>query len=172
MLRLNLLRPDSKYPYFECREPSLGNYFNNNAKKDVERAISACYVLQDEQGDTIGYFTLSQHSVKNPKTKDEKGNYPDIPTTMLGRFAISNDFCGKEFSGVKYSRILMLMALEKHIEQAAAIGSTALMLNPINDIVKKKFYNQFGIFDDYPSAEDLGYIYATTKRIKEFLAAI
>jgi predicted GNAT family N-acyltransferase len=166
------LRPDSKYRHFECREPSLSNYFNNNAKRDVERAISACYILQDENDNIIGYFTLSQHSVKNPRTKDEKGNYPDIPTTMLGRFAIANDFCGKELYGVKYSRILMHMALEKHIEHAAAIGSTALMLNPINDTVKKKFYDQFGIFDNYPSIEDLGYIYATTKRIKEFLATI
>jgi hypothetical protein len=138
----------------------------------VERAISACYVLQDENGNIIGYFTLSQHSVKNPGTNNEKGNYPDIPTTMLGRFAIANEFCGKDLDGVRYSKILMQMALEKHIEQAAAIGSTALMLNPINEVVKEKFYDQFGIFDDYPSLEDLGYIYATTKRIKEFLAAI
>jgi hypothetical protein len=172
MLKLSLLDPKASYKKFECRESSLSNYFNNNAKIDVERAISACYILQNEADDIIGYFTLSQHSVKNPRTNKEKGNYPDIPTTMLGRFALANEFCGKELNGDKYSNILMYKALEKHIEQSVAIGSTALMLNPINEIVREKFYNKFGIFNDYPSTQDLGYIYSTTKRIKVFLTAI
>jgi hypothetical protein len=143
-------RSDSKFPEFSCKEPDIGTYFNEKLKKDIKRFVNAAYVLYEDD-ELVGFFTLSQHSVKRNKKVRNKGHFKHVPATLLGQFAISDKFCGKTYDGVKYSVILLRHALDIHITAVDIVGSTALMLNPVNSEVKDKFYAKIGLFSDYPA---------------------
>jgi hypothetical protein len=146
------VRLDSKFPEFNCKEPNIGTYFNEKLKNDIKCFVNAAYVLCEDDA-LVGFFTLSQHSVKRNKKIRNKGHFKHVPATLLGQFAISDDFCGKMCNNVKYSVILLRYALELHMKAVEIVGSTALMLNPVNKLVKEKFYDKIGLFSDYPSDE-------------------
>jgi hypothetical protein len=155
---------------FVCRESDISDYFNGHLRKDIGRFVTAGYALYDNDA-LVGFFTLSQHSIKREKQRD-KGHFSDIPATLLGQFAIADDFCGKDYQNVRYSRILLDMVLNIHIKIAKEIGSTALMLNPINNTVREKFYKKLGIFSDYQAVDKKhDYLFAKTKDIIAFLSS-
>ena len=168
MLKLNLLDCNKKYPVFSCREPDINRYFNERLIGDVKRSVNAAYLMYTDE-DLVGFFTLSQHAVKREERHRHKGHFNYIPATLLGQFAINDKYCGHEYSGVKYSIWLLKFALQIHTKVAKQIGSTALILNPINDIVKRKFYEKTGLFKNYDSIEKNDYMYARTSDIATFL---
>jgi hypothetical protein len=47
---------------FECGYPLLDNYIKKQAKQDVSRDLSACFVLVDETLTVKGYYTLSANA--------------------------------------------------------------------------------------------------------------
>lgn len=171
MLTLKLLDFNQKYPEFFCREPDINRYFNERLAADVRRSVNAAYLLYDNDS-LVGFFTLSQHAVKREEKHRHKGHFSYIPATLLGQFAIDSRFCGREYAQVKYSTWLLKCALQIHAKVAKQIGSTALILNPINDTVKKKFYEKTGLFKNYESVEDNDYMYARTSDICAFWAEI
>ena len=167
MLKLTLVEPCNRYPLFCCGVSDIDTYFNELLCNDVEDFVNAAYVLW--KGDTIvGFFTLSQHAVRN-RGQQHKGRFKDIPTTLLGQFAVAKQFRGQKLQNVNYSILLMECALLIHARIASLIGSTALMLNPINDSVKVKFYSKFGLFEDFESKSTKNYMYATTNTILSYL---
>ncbi len=169
MLKLTLVESRKKYPEFCCGEPDIDTYFNTLLCDDVNDFVNAAYILWQDN-DIVGFFTLSQHAVRR-HGQVHKGNFRDIPTTLLGQFAISRNFRGKSFNNVKYSILLMDCALMIHARISHRIGSTALMLNPINETVKSKFYEKFGLFSDFESKSTKNYMYATTPTILSYLDA-
>ncbi len=57
---------DSKHnkENFSCGKDLLDNYFWKQAKQDVKRKLSACFVLFDKEANRIsGYYTLSRNSI-------------------------------------------------------------------------------------------------------------
>ena len=78
-------------------------------------------------------------------------------------FAISNEFCAQKHpSGLKYSKILMFYALISFESVVRNFCGVALLLNPINESVRDKFYTREygGLFEKYPTNDD--YMYART----------
>ncbi len=166
-LKLVILDSNQKYPCFCCREKDINTYFNDRLQKDVARYVNAAYLLY-YGNEIVGFFTLCQHAVKRERQK-HKGHFSQISATLLGQFAINERFCGKYYKGVKYSNILLEQALNIHVKIAKTIGSTALILNPINDTVKEKFYKKIGLFEEYHSQKDNDYMYAKTQDIISYL---
>ena len=49
---------------FSCGKESLDHYFKNQASQDINRKLSACFVLPDMERNLIkGYYTLSNASI-------------------------------------------------------------------------------------------------------------
>lgn len=138
---------------FDCGYTLLNDYIQKQAKQDVNRDLSACYVLVD-QADTIkGYYTLSANSIKRddfPESLQKKlpPSYGDIPTVLLGRLAIDNSIKGN-----RYGEILLMDALHRCLSISESLGTVAIVVDPIDE-KSQGFYNKYG-FILLPSSEKM-----------------
>ena len=156
---------DSKHSRdnFRCGKDLLDNYFWIQAKQDVKRKLSACFVLVDnETGKISGYYTLSSCSISNdliPETFKKKlpKSYLSIPTVLLGRLAIDKDFQGK---GV--GKLLLIDSLKRCYETSKSIEKSAVIVDPL-DKQAEKFYEKYG-FINLP---DSGKMFLPMKTIEE-----
>jgi predicted GNAT family N-acyltransferase len=138
-----LLNASHKKKDFNCGKPLLDDYLYMQAKQDVKRRLSACFVLEGDQGIVKGYYTLSSASIKKdtlPETIVKKlpPAYGDLPVTLLGRLAIDNTYRGQ-----RLGELLLLDALRRCYDASLNIGSMAVIVDPIdNDAVQ--FYLKYG----------------------------
>lgn len=148
---------------FSCGKDLLDNYFWTQAKQDVKRKLSACFVLVDNETDKIsGYYTLSSCSISNdliPETFKKKlpKSYLSIPTVLLGRLAIDKDSQGKGFG-----KLLLIDSLKRCYETSKSIGTFAVIVDPL-DTEAEKFYEKYG-FINLP---DSGKMFLPMKTIEE-----
>ena len=129
---------------FSCGKNLLDNYFWRQAKQDVKRKLSACFVLVNKETNKIsGYYTLSSNSISNniiPDSFKKKlpKSYLSIPTILLGRLAID-----KEFQGKGIGKILLIDSLKRCFDTSDSIGAFAVIVNPL-DIDAERFYEKYG----------------------------
>lgn len=128
---------------FDCGNKLLNDYIQKTASQDVKRQMSACFVMPDEQDNVLGYFTLSNTSISY-KDFDESirkkfnPSYDSIPTTLLGRLAVSTAHKGK-----KIGEYLLLDAIKRAYDISNTSGSFAVIVDPINDDAMR-FYEKYG----------------------------
>ena len=128
---------------FSCGNEMLDGYLHKQAKQDMKRKLSACFVLSE--GQTIkGYYTLSSASIqrnflpvfivsKLPPT------YNDLPVTLLGRLAVD-----LRFKGQGIGKILLIDALRRSYETSVnSIASMAIVVDSIDDAAIS-FYLKYG----------------------------
>ena len=128
---------------FDCGNSLLNDYIKKQAKQDVNRDLSACFVLVDKENIVKGYYTLSANSIRREDFPDElkrkmPPSYADLPTTLLGRLAIDNSLKGKGFG-----EILLLDALNRSLKTAESLGILAMVVDPIDDKAQN-FYSKYG----------------------------
>ena len=128
---------------FDCGYDLLNEYIKKQAKQDVNRDLSACFVLTGEDDIVKGYYTLSANSIRREDFPDElkrkmPHSYTDLPTTLLGRLAIDNSLKGKG-----YGEILLLDALNRILETSASVGTIAVVVDPIDEKAQN-FYSKYG----------------------------
>lgn len=149
--------------HFSCGKEILDNYFQTQAKQDVKRKLSACFVLFDKgKGKISGYYTLSSCSISNnliPEALKKKlpNSYQSIPTVLLGRLAIDKGFQGK---GV--GKLLFIDSLKRCYDLSKSIGIFAVIVDPL-DKEAAKFYEKYG-FINLP---DSGKMFLPIKTIEE-----
>jgi len=148
---------------FSCGKDLLDNYFLRQAKQDVKRKLSVCFVLIDRETDRIsGYYTLSSSSISNdliPDSFKEKlpKSYLSIPTILLGRLAIDRDFQGKGIG-----KILLIDSLKRCFDTSDSIGAFAVIVDPL-DKEAERFYKKYGFI----KLPDSGKMFLPMKTIKE-----
>jgi predicted GNAT family N-acyltransferase len=148
---------------FRCGKHLLDNYFWTQAKQDVKRKLSACFVLvEKETGKISGYYTLSSCSISNdliPVTFKKRlpKSYQSIPTVLLGRLAIDKDFQGK---GV--GKLLLIDSLKRCYETSKSIGTFAVIVDPL-DKEAENFYAKYGFI----ALPDSGKMFLPMKTIEE-----
>jgi len=85
---------------FSCGIEPLDNYLQKQAGQDVAKRVAVCFVLTPDGKTVAGYYTLSQYSVDLVKLPEEIAKklpkYPEVPTTLLGRLAVSQTFRGQK----------------------------------------------------------------------------
>src|SRR5450755_3173217 len=96
------LENNHKKKDFDCGKLSLNNYLQFQAKQDMKRRLSVCFVLADDQNKVDGYYTLSNASIPREWVPEEIERklppaYADLPTTLLGRLAVDVTAKGKGF---------------------------------------------------------------------------
>ncbi len=156
---------DSKHSKdnFRCGKDLLDNYFWTQAKQDVKRKLSVCFVLVNkETGKISGYYTLSSSSISNdliPESFKKKlpKTYLSIPTVLLGRLAIDKDFQGKGFG-----KLLLIDSLKRCYDASKSIGAFAVIVDPL-DKEAELFYEKYG-FINLP---DSGKMFLPMKTIEE-----
>lgn len=129
---------------FTCDKKLLDDYFQNQAKQDVKRKLSVCFVLADKDNKVKGYYTLSSTSVNRALLPEKiirklPPSYHNLPATLLGRLAIHN-----AHKGQKLGELLLIEALKRSYDISANnIGSMAVIVDPIdNDAIQ--FYSKYG----------------------------
>jgi GNAT superfamily N-acetyltransferase len=139
-----LLNTNHKKQFFSCGTKMLDNYLHTQAKQDVKRKLAVCFILEDDDNNVIGYYTLSSFSVDKkslPESIIKKlpPSYNNLPVTLLGRLAIDEKYKGKKFGS-----FLLIDALKRSYENALNnIGSLAVIVTPI-DKNAEQFYQKFG----------------------------
>ena len=148
---------------FSCGKNLLDNYFWKQAKQDVKRKISTCFVLVDKETYKIsGYYTLSSNSISSDLIPDSfkkrlPKSYLSIPAILLGRLAID-----KEFQGKGIGKVLLIDSLKRCFNTSSSIGAFAVIVDPLDDDAER-FYEKYG----FVRLPDSGKMFLPMKTIKE-----
>lgn len=148
---------------FDCDKGLLNDYLKNQARQDVKRKLSACFVLADSETKVIqGYYTLSNNSIPLSSFSEQIQNklpksYKSIPTTLLGRLAID-----KKYQGNGIGKILLIDALKRSYGISNEIGSFGIIVDPIDDEAKS-FYQKY----DFIELPDSKKMFIATQTLKE-----
>ena len=131
---------------FSCGKDVLDNYLHTQAKQDVKRKITACFVLTEDDNKIKGYNTLSSASLNRdelPPTilKKLPPAYQHLPTTLLGRLAIDIKYKGKGLGA-----LLLMDALKRSYQNSLQIASMAVIVDPLDDEAKQ-FYKHYGFIE-------------------------
>lgn len=126
---------------FDCGKPLLDDYLHKQAKQDVKRRLSACFVLPDEN-EIKGYYTLSTASVERRLLPQEiikklPPSYNDLPTILLGRLAVS-----KSYQGQGLGEMILMDALKRSYFISGQVGSMAVIVDPLDEEAVK-FYEKY-----------------------------
>jgi GNAT superfamily N-acetyltransferase len=122
----------------------LDNYIRQQAKQDVKRKLSACFVLVDNDTKRIsGYYTLSSNSIASDLIPDSfrknlPNSYSSLPTILIGRLAIDTEFQGKGIG-----RLLLIDSLKRCFDASDSIGAFAVIVDPL-DSEAERFYDKYG----------------------------
>jgi len=128
---------------FDCGKLPLNQYLHNQAKQDVKRKLSACFILADDQNNVRGYYTLSNASIARDwlregiKTKLPP-SYADLPATLTGRLAVD-----LKYKGLGLGKRLLIDAMKRSYETSKTIGSMALVVDPLDEDAEQ-FYTRYG----------------------------
>ncbi|HWB94786.1 MAG TPA: GNAT family N-acetyltransferase [Puia sp.] len=135
---------------FNCGKLLLDAYLHKQAKQDVKRRLSACFILPDGN-DIKGYYTLSTASVERRLLPQEiikklPPSYSDLPAILLGRLAVN-----KSYQGQGLGELILMDALKRSYLTSMQVGSMAVIVDPL-DKEAVKFYEKY----DFISLPDSG----------------
>jgi GNAT superfamily N-acetyltransferase len=143
-LRIEKLSKEHKKSSFDCENELLNRYIQQQAKQDVNRDLSACYVFNEvNEKKVLGYYTLSGNSIQRDEFPVEliqkmPPSYINLPTILLGRLAIDRTEKGKG-----YGSILLMDALKKCVEISESLGILAVIVDPYDENAIN-FYKKYG----------------------------
>jgi len=98
-LRIEALDERHNRADFASGVEPLDRYLRVQAGQDVRRRFASCFVLVDDDGTTLAYYTLAATSVvltELPAALSKRlPRYPSIPATLLGRLAVDQRYRGR-----------------------------------------------------------------------------
>jgi predicted GNAT family N-acyltransferase len=137
---------------FCCGIKALDDYFHTQATQDVRKRVAANFVLVDKESKTVaGFYTLSSAAVLlsdlPPDIVKKLCRYPNVPVTLLGRFAVD-----KRYRGQGLGELLLMDALKRSLTQSDQIGSMAVIVDA-KDESSRAFYQNYDFlqFPDTPN---------------------
>ena len=151
---------------FSCGKEMLDDYLHKQANQDVKRKLSACFVIIESETDIIkGYYTLSNNSVPLDFLPDQlrkklPKSYESIPSILLGKLAIDQNFQGQALG-----KLLLIDALKRCYEISKQIGSFAVIVDPI-DNEAEQFYDKY----DFIKLQDSGKMFLSMKTIGQLFS--
>lgn len=129
---------------FDCGIKQLNDYLHVQAKQDVKRRLSTCFILAGNEDAVKGYYTLSSAAVQRELLPAEiikklPPSYTNLPATLLGRLAVDNAHKGQGLG-----ELLLMDAIKRSYDTSlGSIGSMAILVDPIDDGAVG-FYRKFG----------------------------
>ena len=133
---------------FDSGERSINNYLHKQARKAQADKQAVVYVCRRKGTQIVmAYHTLSSGSVAraNVVPKSHQRNSPNVhPVTLLGRMGIT-----LEAQGQGFAIDLLQDAIERAITASESIGSSAIIVNPLNERLAN-FYIKYAGFIPCP----------------------
>jgi predicted GNAT family N-acyltransferase len=137
---------------FDCGVEALNSFLQTQARKEMDRRSAVTYVLVEtaRPNEIIGYYSLSSATVLLDSVPADMakqlGRQPSVPTTLMGRLAVSNRHQGHGLGGR-----LLWDALNRSEEASREIGSVAVIVDA-KDENAARFYEHYGFrrFEDPP----------------------
>jgi len=120
----------------------LDDYLKKRMSQGVKKGLVKAYVLADEAGDVLGYYTLSSASVSwsdIPEGVAKKLSKYPIPAALLGRMAV--DEKARE-QGHRVGSKLLVHAMKQALIAADTIGVLCVIVDAKPEAVG--FYTRFG----------------------------
>lgn len=138
-----LLNSVHKKGEFDCGKELLNSYLHRQANQDMQKHLSACFVIVGKNNQVKGYYTLSNDSIDRNLIPDYMKNklpksYRNLPVTLLGRLARD-----RRCEGERLGETLLIDALKRCYDTSSTIGSMAVVVDPIDQEVKN-FYLKYG----------------------------
>ena len=128
---------------FDCGEPLLNIFLQQQASQLQKRMVSRTYLAIDEHERIAGFYSLSTtqvHRAESPDQFKQFSAYQPIPAALIGRLAINEAHQGQ---GV--GRYLLAHALTTIKRLADTIGIAVVVIDAKNSDVAD-FYKKFGFF--------------------------
>jgi GNAT superfamily N-acetyltransferase len=135
------LNPSHKRENFNCGKPLLDSYLHKQAKQDVKRMLSACFILPNAN-EIKGYYTLSTAFVERRLLPQEiikklPPSYSDLQAILLGRLAVS-----KNYQGQGLGEMILMDALKRSYFTSMQVGSMTVIVDPLDEEAIK-FYERY-----------------------------
>ena len=146
------LNPTHDREGFDCGVEALNAYLQQRARKEMERRSAVTYVLvaTSQPVEIMGYYSLSAATVLLDAVPEEMANrlgrQPSVPTTLMGRLAVSSRRQGQGLGGR-----LLWDALNRSEQASRDIGSVAVIVDAKDENAVRS-YERYGFrrFADPP----------------------
>lgn len=127
---------------FSCGSAALDRYLREQARQDADKHVAAPFVLVEKPASAVlGYYTLSASILAvgdiAPELASKLPRYPQLPVTLIGRLAVDT-----RVKGQGRGAFLLMDALRRSLEHAAAIAAMAVVVDAKNDAAAA-FYRHF-----------------------------
>jgi predicted GNAT family N-acyltransferase len=135
---------------FQSGVPELDRYLQLQAGQDARRNVAAPFVMVDERGSIIGYYTLSAFSVhlaELPQAIARKlPRYPLLPATLLGRLAISLSVRGQHLG-----QFLLMDALSRSWRNTSEVASVGVVVEAFDENARDFYlHHEFSPLGNHP----------------------
>lgn len=123
---------DQELGGFECGNSELGEWLRRHARNAAGQGTRT-YVLVDETGAVVGYFTLAPHLLERDEAPSRlaRGASRQIPAILLAKLAIATSLQGQGLGAE-----LLVGALAIIIEAARHAGGRLVVVDAIDDEAK------------------------------------
>jgi len=143
--RIEPLGPQHDRAAFSCGAPSLDLYLQKQASQDFKKHAAVSFVLTTDGTTITGYYTLAQYAVLLGDLPSEIAKklpkYPIVPTTLIGRLAVS-----AAFRGQGHGETLLMDALYRIPQHSKEVASAAAVVDAI-DSAAVAFYKKYGFLE-------------------------
>jgi predicted GNAT family N-acyltransferase len=148
---------------FSCGVESLDRYLQKQAGQDSSKHVAAVFVITPNGRTIAGFYTLSAHVIglgELPANIAKKlPRYPNVPATLLGRLAVS-----QEFRGQGMGELLLLDALKRVLLNSREIASAVVAVDA-KDENARNFYLRYGFIPLPSQANRLFYPVKTIEKL-------
>ncbi|NJL99497.1 MAG: N-acetyltransferase [Synechococcaceae cyanobacterium SM2_3_2] len=127
---------------FACGNAGLDDYLKRYAGQSVRQNLAQVYVGEGENGQVLGYYTLSAASIRHEEMPEELmrrlPKYP-VPAVLIGRMASDQK---ARNSDLRIGSNLLVHALKQALRAADTIGIQCVIVDSKPEAVD--FYRRFG----------------------------
>lgn len=139
------LSPKHDRAPFSCGVESLDLYLQKQAGQDFKKHAAVSFVLTPDGTQIAGYYTLSQYAVQLASLPEHIAKrlprYPMVPTTLIGRLAVSTAFRGQ-----RHGEALLTDALSRILQHSNEVASAGAIVDAIDDPAVA-FYKKYGFLE-------------------------
>lgn len=130
MLFSERLRADHDLSDFSSGNPSLDEWLRGAALVADRSGTGRTYVLVDDPGDVVAYFTLAPHLIRRSEVPARAAHgAPDaIPSVLLARLALHESLHGQGIGGA-----LLAHALGVALEAVRTAGGRLVVVDAIDE---------------------------------------
>lgn len=121
---------------FSCGAEPLDRYLQKQAGQDVSKRVAAAFVITPDGTTIAGFYTLSAHLVNLADLPGSVAKrlprYPNVPATLLGRLAVSENFRSQGIG-----ELLLLDALKRALGNTDEVASAVVVVDAKDESARR-----------------------------------